>query len=663
MPPQIQIFSLQLFFRKKTNLKKMKIAEQIASRNENEKIYSVDKSVPLTESEMNELRSRQNAPSDIVKAKIDEYVKVDSKGMGLYRLLASEPDVDHYLCILAKACDWITDKKMAFWFAKQGLYNGVDCATCGKKLSFRELRQGHRYCSNKCAQNDKDLRGRMKATCVERYGVENPAMSNEIRDRMKATCIERYGVENPSLSPEICEKRRATLNERYGVNSYTQTDEYKEKARRTNLERYGVELAAMSEMSKEKAKATNLERYGVENPFMNEDVKKKIANTNLERYGVPHPMMSDEIKSRAYEHKQRTFYRKMLVRYAKYAKPLFSEDEYASMTLTSCELKWKCVKCGHVFRDFHNRENGGTFRGSSVFPLCPECFPKTAGSSLLEHEVFDFVKETFKGDVIEHDRTVLDGYELDIYIPEKHLAIEFDGMFWHSEQNGKEEGYHLAKTEKCLENGIRLIHIFENEWVECDYIVKDMIKSALGIYDEKIYARKCRAVEIDSRTANNFLDWNHLQGGCGSSVQYGLYHDDRLVAVMTFGKPRFNEKYDWELIRFVSDSGVQVVGGAGKMLHEFMKSHAGSILSYADRRYSNGGVYEKIGFSCIGKTSPNYWWVKSGQLLSRYQCQKHRLAGILKDKFDPELSEVENMTLSGWTRIFDCGNLVYVIER
>ena len=166
--------------------------------------------------------------------------------------------------------------------------------------------------------------------------------------------------------------------------------------------------------------------------------------------------------------------------------------------------------------------------------------------------------------------------------------------------------------------------------------------------------------ELDSKTANEFLEQNHLQGGDNSSIRYGLYHGDELVTVMTFGKPRFSKSYDWELIRFASKCGCNVVGGASKLLNHFRSSHSGSIVSYADRRHSDGHLYEKLGFVLEGVSKPNYWYVRGGEKLSRYACQKHRLKDVLGEAFDPNLSEFENMSLNGWTRVHDCGNMVFV---
>ena len=547
------------------------------NKNRFKQIYMVDKSIQLDESVIRRFQENGNAPSNEVKEKIAEFAKHDSKGAALYKLLISESDVDEYLGNLACVCDWINDKKMAFWFAKQEIYEGVECLHCGRKLSFQKLRQGHVYCSAECSQNDERVRNKIKRTCRDKYGCENVMGSEEVKKHLKQTMADRYGVENASLSKDICEKRTHTMLDKYGVHSYTMTDEYLDKAKKTNLERYGVEWSIASRESREKQCRTRIEKYGVDNIFKSKQFQETINKKKLEFY-----------------------YDKLTSKYSQYVIPLFTKEEYAG--IKNGVYRWKCVKCGCEFDDYMH--SNSAFRRMSPFPLCPVCFPPMIDSSFMEKEVVSFIKSIYDGCVIENDRTVISPLELDMYMPGKQLAIEFDGMYWHSEATGKNEKYHLYKTEKCFENGIKLLHVFENEWIENKEIVKDRIKAAFGIYDSRIYARKCKVRRITPTLANKFLEKNHLQGCDNSSCQYGLMYEHELVAVMTFGKPRFNKNYDWELIRYASQLGIQVIGGASKLLAKFMKNHSGSIVSYADRRYSDGRLYDAIGFRLIGKSSP-----------------------------------------------------------
>ena len=211
---------------------------------------------------------------------------------------------------------------------------------------------------------------------------------------------------------------------------------------------------------------------------------------------------------------------------------------------------------------------------------------------------------------------------------------------------------------KCESKGIQLFNIFEHEDLD---LWLSMINTKLNL-NKKIYARKCIIKELKSQETKEFLDYNHIQGYISSKVNLGLYFEDELVSVMTFSKPRFNKNYEYELIRFCSKRNTSVIGGASKLWKYFVtKYNPKSVISYANRRFSNGEIYSKLGFELIGKTEPNYFYFKMSttQLYSRVKFQKHKLSKLL-DNFNPELSETENMFNNNYRRIFDCGNLKYL---
>ncbi len=270
----------------------------------------------------------------------------------------------------------------------------------------------------------------------------------------------------------------------------------------------------------------------------------------------------------------------------------------------------------------------------------------------------------------------LNGKKIDIVIPEFDLAIEYQGID-HSYGKSKHERFnnyekedskkHLNRKLMCEEAGLELIQIFENEWLNKfkKEIWKSILKSKLNL-SEKLYARKCSIRVLDNNTCNKFLKENHIQGTCSSSIKLGLYHNEELVSVMTFGKVRFSckKKYQWELIRFCNKLNTNIVGGASKLFNHFIKTHdPDSIISYCDIRIFNGSLYKKLGFELSHTSTPNYFYFnKNPTLLSRHQFKKH----LLKDKleiFDDTLSESMNMFNNGYRRIWDCGNNVYVLKR
>ncbi|QPB12320.1 hypothetical protein [Providencia phage PSTCR6] len=279
-----------------------------------------------------------------------------------------------------------------------------------------------------------------------------------------------------------------------------------------------------------------------------------------------------------------------------------------------------------------------------------------SGVSKMEKELVTFVKQY--ASINENDKSIIPPYELDIYIPEKKLAIEFNGLYWHSSgtcENDKEKSeYHLMKTEMCESNGIHLLHIFENEWADPikKEIWKSVIRHKLGL-SKKIYARKCELKTISSSEANIFCERNHLQGKChGIKIALGLFYNNELVQIATFGKARYTKGYDYELLRLCSKLNYTVVGGASKLTKNK------SFVSYANRRWSYGGVYDAMNLRLLKVSGPCYWYIKQGKLYHRSSFMKHKLKDKL-ETFDPDLTEVENCYANGLRRIWDSGNLVY----
>ena len=218
------------------------------------------------------------------------------------------------------------------------------------------------------------------------------------------------------------------------------------------------------------------------------------------------------------------------------------------------------------------------------------------------------------------------------------------------------------KTELCEKHDIHLIHVFENEWNYMQNIVKSRLKDILGIYDKAVFARKCIIKEVDNEISMLFQDENHLQGAVNAKVNLGLYFNGELVSLMTFGKCRFDNKHEWEMLRFCNKLGYHIPGAASKLLKYFEQLYSPkSLVSYADRRWSQGKLYNALGFKLNHVSGPNYWYFKSYtqiKLESRIKYQKFKLKNIL-DVFDENKTEVENMKANGYHRIFDCGNLVF----
>jgi len=180
--------------------------------------------------------------------------------------------------------------------------------------------------------------------------------------------------------------------------------------------------------------------------------------------------------------------------------------------------------------------------------------------------------------------------------------------------------------------------------------------------NNRIFGRKTKVKEIkDNYLIREFLNNNHLQGFAGSSIKLGLFHENELVSLMTFGKTRFSKKYEYEMIRFCNKKFISVVGSASKLYKYFINNYKPkNIVSYADRRYSNGNLYKQLGFEFSHFSNPNYWYCNNSSynLYSRIKFQKHKLHNLLEN-FDVNKSEVKNMTDNHYRRIFDCGNMIF----
>ena len=443
------------------------------------------------------------------------------------------------------------------------------------------------------------------------------------------------------------DSKEKSLMEKYGVINVGQLSSTKEKAKQTYLERYGVDNPAKSKEIYDKIRQTNLARYGVDNTLMLPEVKEKIVkiNKSKERNEKLHKtLVAKALKNREQELK-------------KYNLEFVNPLEYEGIRQGSkwFETDLRCTDCGNIFRyKFHTNK--------VLSRACPHCYPFT--QSLPEEEITNFIKKFMPNEpVLNNVRSLIHPKELDIYIPSKKLAIEFNGLYWHSESQGKDKRYHLDKTLACNEQGVRLVHIFEDEWRDKQQIVKNRLKHLLSLTPYKIFARKCEVRNVPNALATKFLNKYHIQGAVNASINLGLFYKNRLVALMTFCKSRFNKNYDYELLRFCTIGNFSIIGGAGKLFNYFKNNYEfESIVSYADRRWSNGGLYRALEFVELSASSPAYYYVKEDQRFNRVKFQKHKLANNL-EIFDPGLSEFENMIMNGYARVWDCGNLCFGYHR
>ena len=500
------------------------------------------------------------------------------------------------------------------------------CEICKKEvLSFYKFKTGyHKTCSKECS----------KILSIKNY---------------KKTCLERYGVDSPLKCKIIKNKLKDTNFKKYGVEYSFQNNNIKEKIKETNLKKYGVEHSLQRKEIKEKIKETNLERYGVDNPAKNKEVQNKIKKTNLERYDVvcamQHHIIQHNIRKKIND--------KNLIR----IKNLYNIN---IIELINGNVKIKCNKCNN---NYNIRINHLYHRIKANLNPCLLCYPIDKSRSNREIEIIKFLND-YNIKIEENIRYIITPLEIDIYLPNNKIGIEFNGLYWHSELHKNKE-YHINKTLLAKKKGVKLIHIWEDDWINKQDIIKSRLKQLLNLTYNRIYARKCIIKEVLSKENSFFLNNNHLQGNVNAAVKLGLYYNDELVSLMTFGKLRKNLgqkaiEGEYELLRFVNKLDTTVIGGASRLFKYFIKEYKPNrVISYADCDWTSDeqdNLYIKLGFSFDYLVKPNYYWSNFEIKENRF---KYRKDVLVKEGADPNLTEVEIMHDKGYNRIWNSGNLKF----
>lgn len=296
----------------------------------------------------------------------------------------------------------------------------------------------------------------------------------------------------------------------------------RDKQKITNILKYGVEHTFQSENNKEKSKLTMNRKYGCDYAQQNKNIKEKQLKSMIEKYGVTTMSQTKTGKEKNIISHRKTLFKKFAKN--KFVIPMFSEQEYVENG-DATEYNWKCCECNHIFKSSRNEV---WFKEGAVksYARCPNCFPKQACISASEKDVANFIRSITHCKVVENTRHLIDNYEIDIYVPDKNIAIEFDGLFYHSFESGIPINYHLAKTLLCQQKNIQLIHIFENEWKYKKDIIKSKLKEIFGIYDVYISIDQCKIKEIHKSETYVFWQENCIQHTPLAEINIGLFYDD-----------------------------------------------------------------------------------------------------------------------------------------
>jgi len=303
-------------------------------------------------------------------------------------------------------------------------------------------------------------------------------------------------------------------------------------------------------------------------------------------------------------------------------------------------LLFKCRLCGLEQRK------------SLLQALTNRCDACTPNMSAGQMELFRWL-EGLGAEVTTCDRELIKPYELDVVMRDAKLAIEYNGLYFHSEEF-KDKDYHRLKLELTRREGYRLIHVFEDEWRDRQEVVKSVIMHALGMTGRRVDARKCEVVEVDSRARKAFFDANHLDGDARASRAWGLVQAGELVSCLSVRKPLHRKHAgSLEVCRFASAGGTNVRGGLGRLLRAVedhcRRESISSILTYVDTRFGEGRGYESVGFELQGTTANRFWWTDGKSRIDRFKIRADRAAGMTEQQVAEE---------HGVTKIWGCPNLV-----
>lgn len=532
---------------------------------------------------------------------------------------------------------------------------------------YREKFPGH-----KLKKVSDEHRARLSA---QRNGVPNPAnrgtRSEEVRKRISEAAMGRtpWNKGVPRTEEEKAKISMAKKGIPSKLKGIPTSDEAKKKLSESkkgvpNLKRRGKKVPEETRQKISKSVQEHFSEHGMSNEHC-----QKISAALQDYYesgGTP-PMLgknlSEETKQVLREKTQK-FVDAQRVKSNEELREKAAENELLITEIKDhTYLTLKCEKCESGFsftrQIFHPSKKDGK-------EVCPTCYPRETTKSAAEIELYNLIKQ-FAPDAVSGDRTVLGGKEIDIYIPSKRIGFEYTGLYWHRDHSALSYKHLRDKQDYAYNKGATVYTIFEDEFLLKREIVLSRIKSILGITDNKIYARKCKIVNVLPKDRNEFLKQNHLQGRDTASIALGLEYEGELVALATFKKTNMSKGGDgteWELSRFCNKLNGTVVGGASKLIKHFMREYSEGmkLISYADSRWSRGNLYESLGFEFAGRTPPSFWFFAANSLkrIHRSALMKHRLVKCEEDK---QLTGWELAQREGFNRIWDCGTTKWILAK
>ena len=512
-----------------------------------------------------------------------------------------------------------------------------------KSPKIKDTRKGHYY-------NNGVITRKIKEGDVIPDGfVKGMLLSDELKQKRSAkakeTFLKKYGVDNPAKSKEVLAKMQKTNLEKYGVEYSAQADVVKEKVKKTNLERYGVEYSFQADLVKGKIKATNLDRYGVDNPSKSDVIKSKIVKSNRKNLGVDYPMQSKEVMDKS-----------RVTSLEKYGTEYPNQSDIVKSKIDASTLEHYGVNRVCKLDEFKQKVVDTNRERYGVDYTCLIYSGKLKGNDSSYNRSF---AELLDSNNITYEREfLLQKYSYDFKVGDTLIEINptatHNTRFSPYGKNRIDTNYHRDKSELARDSGYNVIHVFD--WDDTDKVL-NLLK-----HRDTVYARNCDVRVGNDIDTNKYLDMYHLQGTCrGQKIRLGLYHNNQLVSLMTFGKSRFNKNCEYELLRYCSH--YNVVGGAEKLFKYFVDNYKpNSIVSYCDTSKFSGKVYDALGFKYIKTNSPRKHWyslkekrhITDGLLLSQGYDR------LFKESHGKGTSNEELILSRGYLPVYDCGQSTYI---
>lgn len=540
-----------------------------------------------------------------------------------------------------------------YWY-HYGLSDYPKCKLCGNPTTFKCFSQGYRlYCSRKCLNSDPAKIEKTKEVCLSKYGAIAPAGNAEVMQKMKNTNMERYGVPVAMQSKEIQERAKQTCRDKYGYEWNGAVPELVEKRKNTNQQKYGAITPFAVQELRDKASRTKLRLYGDEN-YNN---PQQIKATQEKLYGGC-GNASDILKEKFLQTR-----RSGIMSVYDFILGYTDDGDWICKCphpeCNKCEEKTFIISPKLYWSSRHHPE----------IETCTKLLPyqsEWGTGTTIELFIRNILDEY--GIPYETNVKILDGLEIDVWVPSKNIGIEVNGTYFHSDLM-KPKNYHINKFKIAKNKGIRLISIWSDQIYSKPDIVKSLLLTKLGCCGQSIYARKCEVREVNSKQAAKFLDANHIQGHTPTSVRLGLYYNNQLMSVMTFTQKlgcqgsKQKQEGEWVLNRFCNKLNARVVGGASKLLKYFISHFKPAIItSFSANDISDGGLYKTLGFESDEKINSSYFYVKNEHRWHRSTFTKDAIVARGWRNSKDGWTEKEVMDEMKFFRIYDSGTIKWIYK-